>query len=81
MDPVLTTRRTEITSQIAAVNSRAKQVDKMGQTIQSQIDEIYKRGCDQVLPQLMLAPCYCETKDGYITWRSTRTQTSDLGTR
>jgi hypothetical protein len=48
MDPVLTARRAEIQSQIAAVNSRAKQVDKMGSAIQAQIDEIYKRGCDQV---------------------------------
>ncbi|KNC97606.1 uncharacterized protein SPPG_07075 [Spizellomyces punctatus DAOM BR117] len=42
-DPILQTRRTEINNQIAAVNSRAKAVEKMGSQIEAQIEEMYKR--------------------------------------
>ncbi|KAJ3010638.1 hypothetical protein HKX48_007306 [Thoreauomyces humboldtii] len=42
-DPILQARRTEITSQIAAVNSRAKAVEKMGAQIEAQIEDMYKR--------------------------------------
>jgi hypothetical protein len=39
----LQTRRNEIINQVAAVNQRAKAVEKMGIAIQSQIEDIYKR--------------------------------------
>ncbi|KAI8905723.1 hypothetical protein DFJ77DRAFT_478771 [Powellomyces hirtus] len=42
-DPILQNRRTDITSQIGAVNSRAKAVEKMGSQIEAQIEEMYKR--------------------------------------
>ncbi|KAI8827098.1 uncharacterized protein EV422DRAFT_563176 [Fimicolochytrium jonesii] len=41
-DPILQTRRSEITNQIAAVNSRAKAVEKMGAQIETQIEEMYR---------------------------------------
>ncbi|KAJ3087204.1 hypothetical protein HK102_011592, partial [Quaeritorhiza haematococci] len=47
-DPILQSRRTEITNQIAAVNSRAKAVDKMAAQIQHQIDEMYRRAVEDL---------------------------------
>ncbi|KAJ3220698.1 hypothetical protein HK099_004099 [Clydaea vesicula] len=48
VDPVLQGRRTEITNQISAVNSRAKAVEKMGHLVQTQIDEIYRRATEDL---------------------------------
>ncbi|KAJ1340406.1 hypothetical protein BSLG_004999 [Batrachochytrium salamandrivorans] len=36
-------RRTEITNQISAVNSRARSVEKMGSQIEQQVEEMYQR--------------------------------------
>ncbi|KAH6591365.1 hypothetical protein BASA50_008719 [Batrachochytrium salamandrivorans] len=42
-DPILQSRRTEITNQISAVNSRARSVEKMGSQIEQQVEEMYQR--------------------------------------
>nr|KAJ3419320.1 hypothetical protein HK105_007100 [Polyrhizophydium stewartii] len=42
-DPILQSRRTEISNQISAVNSRARAVEKMGSQIEQQIEEMYQR--------------------------------------
>ncbi|KAI9093726.1 hypothetical protein DFS34DRAFT_630104 [Phlyctochytrium arcticum] len=47
-DPILQERRTEIINQIAAVNSRAKAVEKMGTQIETQIEEMYKRAMNDL---------------------------------
>ncbi|KAJ3327303.1 hypothetical protein HDU76_012036 [Blyttiomyces sp. JEL0837] len=47
-DPVLQSRRTEIVNQIAAVNHRAKAVEKMGLLIEGQIEDMYKRAMSEL---------------------------------
>ncbi|KAJ3038902.1 hypothetical protein HDV00_012824 [Rhizophlyctis rosea] len=42
-DPILQTRRTEINNHIAAVNSRAKAVEKMGAQLESQLEDMYRK--------------------------------------
>ncbi|KAI8808863.1 hypothetical protein BJ742DRAFT_252934 [Cladochytrium replicatum] len=42
-DPVFQSRRSEINNQIAAIHSRAKAVEKMAASVETHIEEIYKR--------------------------------------
>ncbi|KAJ8324616.1 hypothetical protein O5D80_006862 [Batrachochytrium dendrobatidis] len=42
-DPILQSRRTEISNHISAVNSRAQAVEKMGSQIEQQVEEMYQR--------------------------------------
>ncbi|KAJ3140083.1 hypothetical protein HK100_010581 [Physocladia obscura] len=48
VDPVLQSRRSEIMNQIAAVNQRAKAVERMGEQTEAQIEEMYKRAIQEL---------------------------------
>ncbi|KAI8906868.1 hypothetical protein EDD86DRAFT_248451 [Gorgonomyces haynaldii] len=42
-DPILQSRRQDITNQIQAINSRARAVEKMGTQLEASIEEVYKK--------------------------------------
>jgi chaperonin cofactor prefoldin len=42
-DPILQTRKNDIQNQVSAIRSRAKAVQMLRQTIESQIEEAYKK--------------------------------------
>ncbi|KAJ3136549.1 hypothetical protein HK101_003996, partial [Irineochytrium annulatum] len=56
-DPILQSRRTEIVNQIAAVNHRAKAVEKMGSQIETQIKEMYERVLSEARGQICDKAC------------------------
>lgn len=47
-DPILHSRRTESANQIAAINSRARAIEKMGVQLEASLDEMYKKSMKEL---------------------------------